>query len=380
MRKDEIATIKLKSRLDNGGGITYIVQQKFRILQQFTVRTLLYENDGVIYYKLVQLTKFPDGYPNCYRISKRGGQLNPILLVANPSSAMGRGRAVLERVVAWFAQNDVATHQLVSQHAGHLFAALPPLLKENWRAIAVLGGDGTLFEVVNICLDSTSGNFATPLAVIPGGTGNSFAKDLAGATPEDFLHKAVHGKPQPVDVARCRCGNGITVGRQWHKNEFYFINVLGTGFVAEVNHRSRGFKKLGMLGYAVSVFATLADLRPYQMRLVMDGKVMEQPNTFVAICNSRYIGGNMKIAPEANIRDNMLDVVVANSISRLELVRTFPKIFSGTHTSHPEVKIFRARSMRLETDPPSLLTPDGESLGTTPIEVEVLSGKLCMMT
>jgi YegS/Rv2252/BmrU family lipid kinase len=306
--------------------------------------------------------------------------MKPILLVANPASAMGRGRAVLERVVAWFAQNGIATHQLVSQYAGHLFAALPPLLKENWRAIAVLGGDGTLFEAINICLDSTSGNFAMPLAVIPGGTGNSFAKDLAGTTLEDFLRRAAHGTPQPVDVARCRCSNGINAGRSWHKNEFYFINVLGTGFVAEVNHRARGFKKLGMLGYAVSVFATLADLRPYQMRLVMDGKVMEQPNTFVAICNSRYIGGNMKIAPEADIADNMLDVVVANSISRRELVRTFPKIFSGAHTSHPEVNAFRARHMLVETDPPSLLTPDGESLGTTPIEVEVLSGKLQLMT
>ncbi len=306
--------------------------------------------------------------------------MKPILLVANPASAMGRGRTILERAVAWFAQNGIATQQLVSQYAGHLFEALPPLLKEDWRAIAVLGGDGTLFEVVNICLDSTSAHFATPLALIPGGTGNSFAKDLAGATLEDFLRKATHGAPQPVDVGRCRCSNGINAGRKWHKNEFYFINVLGTGFVAEVNHRAREFKKLGVLGYAVSVFATLADLRPYQMRLVMDGKVVEQPNTFIAICNSRYIGGNMKMAPEANITDNLLDIVVANSISRLELVRTFPKIFSGTHTSHPEVNAFRARKVRVETDPPSLLTPDGESLGTTPIEVEVLSGKLQLMS
>lgn len=305
--------------------------------------------------------------------------MNPILLVSNPASAMGRSRTILERATAWLAQNGIATHQLVSQYAGHLFEALPPLLKESWHAIAVLGGDGTFFEAINICLDSTSENFATPLAVIPGGTGNSFAKDLDGVTLEDFLRKAVHGTPQPVDVACCRCSNGINVGRRWHKNEFYFINVLGTGFVAEVNHRSRGFKQLGMLGYAVSVFATLADLRPYQMHLVGDGKVVEQPNTFVAICNSRYIGGNMKIAPEAKINDNMLDIVITNSISRRELVRTFPKIFSGTHVSHPEVEVFRARQVRVETDPPSLLTPDGESLGTTPIEVEVLSGKLHLM-
>ncbi len=305
--------------------------------------------------------------------------MNPILLVANPASAMGRGRTILERAIAWLAQNGVATHQLVSQYPGHLFAALPPLLKESWRAIAVLGGDGTLFEVINICLDSTRDHFAAPLAVIPGGTGNSFAKDFAGSTLEDFLRKATHGAPQPVDVARCRFANGANVGRPWHKDEFYFINVLGTGFVAEVNHRSFGFKNLGRFGYAASVFATLAALRPYRMRLTMDGRLLKRANTFVAICNSRYIGGNMKIAPDANIHDSTLDVVVVNAISRWELIKTFPKVFSGAHTSHPEVEIFRARHLRVETDPPSLLTPDGETLGATPIAVEVLPGKLHFM-
>jgi len=306
--------------------------------------------------------------------------MKPLLLVSNPSSAKGRSRAVLERAVAWLKQNSIPTHQLVSQHAGHLFEALPPLLKEDWRAIAVLGGDGTLFEVINICLEATNENFVTPLAVIPGGTGNSFSKDLNGNTLEGFLQKAVAGAPQPVDVARCRFAGGANVGRPWHKNEFYFINLLGAGFVAEVNHRSFGFfKKLGMFGYAASVLATLTKLRHYQMRLTLDEHIIEKPNTFVAICNSRVTGGNMLIAPEASIRDGWLDVVVANAISRWELIKTFPKVFSGTHTSHPEVEIFRARHVRLETDPPSLLTPDGETLGATPIAVEILPGKLQFM-
>jgi YegS/Rv2252/BmrU family lipid kinase len=297
---------------------------------------------------------------------------------------MGRGRKVLKHATEWLAQNGIATHQLISQYAGHLFQALPPLLKDDWQTILVLGGDGTLFEVINICLESTRERFTTPLAVIPGGTGNSFSKDLAskntrGNTLSDFLRKVTHGMPQAVDVARCRFNNGIEIGRSWHKNEFYFINVLGTGFVAEVNHCARGFKKLGMLGYAVSVLAKLADLHAYQMRLVLDGQVVDRPNTFIAICNSRYIGGNMKIAPEANIHDSMLDIVVANSISRWELIRAFPQIFSGTHTSHPEVEVFRARHVSVETDPPSLLTPDGESLGATPIQVEILPGKLHFM-
>jgi diacylglycerol kinase (ATP) len=198
-------------------------------------------------------------------------------------------------------------------------------------------------------------------------------------TLADFLRKVTHGMPQPVDVARCHFNKGIEMGRSWHKNEFYFVNVLGTGFVAEVNHRAKGFKRLGVLGYAASVFATLADLHPYQMRLILDGQTIEQPITFVTICNSRIIGGNMIIAPDASIHDGWLEVVVASAISRWELIKTFPKIFSGTHTSHPKVEVLRARQVSVETDPPSLLTPDGESLGATPIEVEVFPGKLHFM-
>ncbi|MCG3121205.1 MAG: Diacylglycerol kinase [bacterium] len=305
--------------------------------------------------------------------------MKPILLVSNPSSAMGRSKAVLERTVAWLQQNGVAPHQLISQCAGQLFETLPPLLKEDWQAIAVLGGDGTLFEVINICLETNGGAFATPLALIPGGTGNSFSKDLPNAKLENFWQKMTHGTPQPVDVARCQFDHQDDLGRRWHKNEFYFINVLGTGFVAEVNHRSFSFKNLGMFGYAVSVFATLRKMRYYQMLLEIDDQVIEKSNTFVTICNSRVIGGNMLIAPDASIRDGWLDVVVASNISRWELLKTFPKIFSGTHTAHPAVEIWRAKRLRLETDPPSLLTPDGETLGSTPIDVEILPGKLKFM-
>ncbi|MDZ7290437.1 MAG: diacylglycerol kinase family lipid kinase [candidate division KSB1 bacterium] len=309
--------------------------------------------------------------------------MKPFLIVANPASALGRGRLVMERAVAWFAQKGIETQTVISQYAGHLLEALPPLLEDNWQKIVVVGGDGTLFEVLNLCLDTMSGDgvapFPTPLALIPSGTGNSFSKDLPADNLEDFLQKSLHGTPQPVDVARCHFSNSLAGGRGWYKNEFYFVNMLGTGFVAEVNVRSQRFKKLGMLGYAVGVFATLAALRPCRLRLDLDGKTVERANTFVAICNSRYTAGNMKIAPEANISDSMIDVVLANSFSRWELVRTFPKVFSGRHTSHPAVEVFRTRQLRVETDPPCLLTPDGETLGNTPIEVEILPGKLRFM-
>lgn len=302
--------------------------------------------------------------------------MKPVLLVSNPSSAKGRSKPILEQALVWLKKNGVATEQVVSQHAGHLFETLPALLQEDWHAIAVLGGDGTLFEVVNIYL---ANHGRAPLAVIPGGTGNSFSKEFSNHKLDDYLEKLTRGTPQPVDVAHCRFDRKDGIGRPWPSDAFYFINVLGTGFTAEVNQRSFAFKNFGMFGYVISVLATLAKLRPYQMLLQIDDQVIEKPNTFVTVCNSRVTGGNMLIAPDASIRDGWLDVLVVNAISRLELLKTFPKVFSGTHTTHPELEMFRAKRLRLETDPPSLLTPDGETLGTTPIEVEIMPGKLLFM-
>ena len=168
--------------------------------------------------------------------------MKPILLVSNPSSAKGRSKPILEQALVWLKKNGVTTEQLISQQAGHLFEALPPLLKEDWRAIAVLGGDGTLFEVVNIYLESGG---RAPLAVIPGGTGNSFAKEFSSHKLEDYLLKITAGALQPIDVAHCRFDRKDGVGRAWHSNAFYFINVLGTGFTAEVNQRSFDFKNFG---------------------------------------------------------------------------------------------------------------------------------------
>jgi diacylglycerol kinase family enzyme len=106
--------------------------------------------------------------------------------------------------------------------------------------------------------------------------------------------------------------------------------------------------------------------------LEIDGNVISAKNCFVEICNSRYTGGNMLMAPEAQIDDGLFDAVVLAPLSRLSLISTFPKLFKGTHSENPAVQFIRAKSASVHTQPQKNLLPDGEIFGTTPTEITIL--------
>ena len=104
----------------------------------------------------------------------------------------------------------------------------------------------------------------------------------------------------------------------------------------------------------------------------VDGELITGNNCFVEFCNSRFTGGNMCIAPDAKIDDGLFDVVVLGNLSRRSLLKTFPKIFKGTHGENPAVRIYQGKHAIVRSTPEKLLLPDGEFLGTTPTEVGIL--------
>ncbi len=293
-----------------------------------------------------------------------------VLIAANTRSARGRGAQILQEAQTGIAQAGVQCEIIVSQHHGHLFEALPDYLTQKWDTIAALGGDGTLFQVLNACLRSP--HFNTPLALIPAGTGNSFSREFRHGKLRPDWERILTGRLTPVDVLHCRLHEPVA----WYQNEYYFVNVAGAGFVSEVNINSQRYKQLGMFAYALGVLLTLMRLRAARVKIILDEHVIVRESVFVMICNSRYVGGNMKIAPGAEINDGMMDIVLAQKISRVGLMRAFPSVFSGNHLGHPKIEMLRGKKLRLESEPPQLLTPDGEIAGKTPVEIAVLPERL----
>jgi YegS/Rv2252/BmrU family lipid kinase len=228
-----------------------------------------------------------------------------------------------------------------------------------------VGGDGTLSEIIN-GLYAGSGSISIPLGQVPVGTGNSFIKDLDIHSVEDAVSALVRGETRDIDLGHFECDAGA----------YYFANLLGAGFVTNVALRAGKYKKLGALSYILGVFEETVRLEPTPLSIDIDGRLIERDGIFVEICNSRFTGGNMMMAPSARVDDGLLDVVVLSRVSRGRLLKLLPTIFKGTHTDAPEVEVFRGATVNVRAATPLALTPDGEIFGHTPIRVSMHPGAI----
>mgnify|MGYP000185733630 CR=1 FL=1 len=173
-----------------------------------------------------------------------------------------------------------------------------------------------------------------------------------------------------VDAATVRHGDLTT----------WYACVLSAGFDAIVNDRAnRMTRPRGPSRYTLALARELATFTPREYVLTIDGEVRTQRAMLVSVANTPSLGGGMRIAPAAEVEDGLLDVFIVHPISRVGLVRVFPRVYSGTHVDHPAVELLRARSVRIEAA--DVVTyADGERLGPLPVEVTARPGALRVFT
>jgi len=282
-----------------------------------------------------------------------------MLVIGNPHAGHGRGARVLSQVEAYLDDHRIAHRTVHSTHPGHVTDLAAEAAAAGESTLVVIGGDGTLFEALNGMV--RAGRFV-PVAQIPVGSGNSFIKDLGIETVDDGLRALAEGRKRAVDIGRVRSQSGV----------YHFVNLVGAGFVANVASRAIRFKAFGDASYTIGVLLELLVLRSAPLRLTVDGKESVRDAIFIEVCNSRKTGGDMIMAPSAEVDDGLFDVVIARAVSRRTLLKLFPLIFKGTHVLDPHVETFRCKRISLSFDVPQKVTPDGEIVGTTPIDIEVV--------
>lgn len=285
-----------------------------------------------------------------------------IAVILNPAAGRGQGqrrRKELEHLLARTAAGlpEPARWEIVpTSGPGSGAAQAAEAAAHGADVVAAAGGDGTYGEVANGLVGT-----GARLGILPLGTGNDFARALGLARDlEKAVHTLFHGAPRPVDLGRA--------GERW------FINVAGCGFDAVVAERvNQGFRHVsGTAAYVAAVLHALAAFRPAYMRVTTDGETRELRAMLCCLANAQSYGGGMKIAPEARIDDGLLDLCIVGETGRWEFLRTFPRVFKGTHVTHPKVTMLRARHVLLESDPPLPVLIDGEVIGTTPREFEIV--------
>ncbi len=288
-----------------------------------------------------------------------------ILMLVNPNAGQKKGTATAIQAAIIFENSGIKPEIKYSQKPGEMIQLSQNALHESWDGIIAVGGDGTLFEIINGMMQGDE-SLPIPLGIIPVGTGNSFSRELKLKSLEDTVQRIISGNTIKVDLGKCEFPGGL----------FYFINLLGFGFVADVANKANDFKSLGALSYVIGVLIITAKLSSYHLELEIDGQKYERDNCFVEICNSTKTGGDMLMAPMAKIDDGLLDVIILNKINRRRLLAAFPKIFKGTHLELPEAEALKAKKIVARPEIPKILTPDGEFKGQTPITVTVLPQKI----
>jgi diacylglycerol kinase (ATP) len=233
--------------------------------------------------------------------------------------------------------------------------------------IVVAGGDGMVHLGANLCAGT-----GVPLGIIAAGTGNDIARELG--LPVRDAAKAVErilaGSTRAVDLARHTMATG---------EDRWFVGVLAAGFDAVVNERANEWRwPKGPMRYNLAILRELPVFRAIPYVLELDGTRLETEAMLVAVGNGPSYGGGMKVTPDASFDDGLLDVLVLHKISTAEFLRVFPRVFKGTHTSHPRVQVLRARTVRLEATG-IVSYADGERFAPLPMTVEVVPGALTVL-
>ncbi|MGL4176763.1 MAG: diacylglycerol kinase [Dermatophilaceae bacterium] len=286
-------------------------------------------------------------------------------LLVNPTAGTGRGARVGADALTLLRSSGAAVVDCSAADARIAATQARAAIEAGAvDALVVVGGDGMVHLGANLCAGT-----AVPLGVIPAGTGNDISREL-GLPVHDLaaaVERILEGTTRRVDAARVTSPTGE---HRW------YLGVLAAGFDAVVNERANRWRRpKGPLRYHLATVRELPVFRPIPYVLVLDDRRLETEAMLVAVGNGPSYGGGMKVTPDASFDDGLLDVLVVHRISVLELLRVFPRVFRGSHVTHPAVEIVRARSVRLQAAG-VVAYADGERLGPLPLTVEVVPGAL----
>jgi YegS/Rv2252/BmrU family lipid kinase len=295
------------------------------------------------------------------------------VFLVNPASAngsTGKKWPELERRAALL---GLEGRTVVSQAAGELGGLAADAVRAGAQLLVVVGGDGTVHEVVDGLMKAGLGG-QVELAVLPRGTGKDFVRSLR--IPGSFdkaIEVARSGRVREIDV-----GRATFVATDGSPGEAYFANFAGAGISGAIAKRANATTKVfgGKLSFLWATVAVFLRWKPTRMTVTIDRELRDGLLLEALAMNGDYTAGGMWMAPEAQADDDAFDVVLIGNFSKLEFVRTFPKLYKGRHVSHRKIDVIRARELRVQSATPLPIVLDGEAPGSTEVRFVVVPGAL----
>jgi diacylglycerol kinase (ATP) len=279
--------------------------------------------------------------------------------LTNPSAGKGKGSRSAAIALPRLREAGFSVRELVGHDAEDASELARKAVADGVESLVVCGGDG----MVHLGVQATACT-ETSLGIIPAGTGNDVARYLGipRHDPQLAADVVVGSHVRVIDVAR----TGAT----------YFVTVLAAGFDSKVNERANAMAwPRGQMRYNLATLAELRVFEPLPYTLELDGQVRRLDAMLVAVGNGPSFGGGLRITHGAQIDDGLLDVVIIKPMSKLELVKTYPKLYTGAHVRHPQYEHHLVRSVTVAA-PGVVAYADGERLGSLPLTVDVVPNAL----
>jgi len=261
-------------------------------------------------------------------------------------------------VVEAFLRHDVAPIVLDTETPVAAASAARDAVAAGAERLVAVGGDGA----VHLAANAVAGT-DTVLGVVPLGTGNDFARAL-GLLDGGLDAQVERASAAPAAIDAIRSNHG------------WITTVATLGFSGDVTARANAMSwPRGQRRYALATLLQLPQLRTYEVEVEVDGQPVTSETTLLAIGNTAYFGGGMKVCPDADPADGAAQVVSIGDVSRRTFVRVFPKVFSGSHVDRPEVTVASGSVVTIDGADADLWA-DGERLGPLPARLEVVRGAL----
>ena len=287
-------------------------------------------------------------------------KIEKIHFVLNPKAGNGISLKIFQEIEGELKSNNVKYTLYKSQGKNDIFNHVMSDEIPDCDLICAMGGDGTIHEIADGLMQSEKAS-DLPFSIIPSGTGNAFAQTLGELKPKKAIQKILDGERLKIDAMEIKQGSKTS----------YAVNIIGWGMASRVNQISDQLRILGGIRYNIASLIGIATMKKKKLILRMDDEVINEDALFFLALNTVYTGKGMKMAPEADFTDGLIDIIMFKSATKLQVVNIFLKLFSGKHIFDPRVTYKQDESFKLESEGDDL-NIDGENQGHTPIDVRVV--------
>ncbi len=296
-----------------------------------------------------------------YTCSTGANKLKNICFILNPNGGDKTSGKIFDQVKNTFKKENFYLEHFETEWRGHAYDYGKNLSFNKYDCVCIIGGDGTMHEFLNGMLDRGDKR-KIPLGLIPGGTGNSFMRDLNCLFPEDAAKRIVSGKIRYIDILKI----------QNEENVYFCFNVVGWGIPTAVVEKAEILRWFGKQRYNIAAIWEILKNEKRYAKILINGNKIEGNFGFIMGSNTMHAGNGMKVAPEAKIDDGLIDLIIVKNSSRIRYLSLFPRIFNGTHVKDDIVQYLKVERFSIIPENNSKLTIDGEVYGSTPINVEVI--------